>query len=213
MKNVKITRNEMVATYVASLGGEVGAQFVRLTGEDGDHFTIEDRNSRAVHIAEDGTEYSSLSALLAYLDREYPLPLTASGSNTEGGNAANNRIGNYDIYGHTFLDSGITYGEILGKELPNTIVRLGRSFKAYLKLSDQKLLESSADTHASKAWGKLIFHYLAEIYGANTAVTARKSLTVEEFGLRFGLPMPAGIKRDRTEKEKVKRFRRGAGSY
>ena len=87
------------------------------------------------------------------------------------------------------------------------------SFVQYLNPREQKMLESAASTHATKAWGdKFIFKKLADIYGEDIVRNARTQLTIEEFGLRFGLEMPRGEKRYSPVKNETP-ARRGVGSY
>ena len=172
-----MSRYDALVCYVKDHGSKLTGKIVKFGGGVSDRFTVKVRGNSVVHISEDGKEHSSVSSMLAYLDKRYPTNVNASGSNTEGGNAANNRIGNYAIYKHTVLDTGISYEDLIHT---NTV----------RKAPTVSVTEQSANEYAVKMWGSSIFADLAESFGKETVIRDRKTLTVSEFAARYGLEVP-----------------------
>lgn len=177
-----MSRRDKIAEHVHKMGGSVGAT---VRGADQNFkIVIElDHDGEPQYISHDGVAHHCPSALIEHLEQF--VSLNADGSNTAGGNAANNVLGNYDIYGHIITDGGLSLSDIVGKD---NVAEYAATRKA--RPSKLKVMNMPANTHMVAATkNPNVFIDLAKTFGRDQVIHDRKMLTVNEFSLRYGVAL------------------------
>lgn len=175
-----MSRRDQISEYIRKMDGIVGAT---VCGADQNFkIVIElDHDGKPQYISHDGVTHHCPSTLIEHLEQF--VSLNANGSNIDGGNAANNVLGNYDIYGHIVTDSKLSLSDIVGKDNVSVYATACK-----LRSSKLKIMNMPANTHmvaAAKDFN--VFINLAKTFGRDTVLHDRKLLTVNEFSLRYGI--------------------------